>query len=221
MNVNQKAIIEFLQRQRQPCSTARVNTGVRGNFATTAQEILDLQSQGIVRRRTRRWQLCGTLQPPDPRSGQEGQTPKPPGGPTLDPNLRWHDFRRLCLYYAECLRLDERPFISACADKRGDSWAEIADSFAWRNVSNEQTVSVRATDELRDLVRANNRARQAKQLVLGVAIDVVPKDDYKLISPIILVRVQGTSGDGVIRILPIGKPEINQQWLELRFRNIG
>ena len=228
MNENQKAIIEFLQRQRRPCSTSTVNTGVRGNLATTSQELLDLQSQRIVRRRTGGWQSCGTLQNPDPPTplpdpgpDKRGTTPEPAAGPTLDPNSRWHDFRRLCLYYAECLRLDERPFISAYADKRGVSWAELAGSVAWRNVSSDQIVSVLATDEIRDLVQATERARGTSQLVLGLAIDAKLGDEYKLISPILLVRVQAAMGDGVIRLLAVTQPEINQKWLELRFRNIG
>ena len=33
---------------------------------------------------------------------------------------RWSDFRRLCLYYAECVRLDQRSSIHAKSDKENE-----------------------------------------------------------------------------------------------------
>lgn len=227
MDSNQQAILQFLRSQRKPCAPSRIAAALRLTRPVVSASLLVLQSQGYVQLTHGLWAARGMIQSPPPPSNSIGGPGVGIGrnqvvsGAAVDSNSRWSDFRRLCLYYAECLRLDERPYISAYADKRGVAWGEVGGSIDWRALSSGHEISLAMDEELRKVIKSNEQARQSPQMVLGVAIDVLPSDDYKLISPILLIRVQAELDGDVIRLIPMGQPEVNQKWLELRFSKLN
>src|SRR5690606_19421868 len=61
----------------------------------------------------------------DSRIGQRSTLGEQQGAKSGRPMIeigasRWADFRRLCLYYAECVRLDQRSSIHAKADEENE-----------------------------------------------------------------------------------------------------
>lgn len=223
MDSNQQAILQFLRSQRNPCALSRITTALRLTRPVVSASLLVLQSQGHVQLTHGLWAARGVIQPPSPQANTNNdleahnRIPLVVSSTAVNPTSRWNDFRRLCLYYAECLRLDERPYISAYADKRGVAWGEVGGAINWRMLSSGRDISIAMDQTLREVIKSNERARQSPDMVLGVAIDVLPADEYKLISPTLLIRVQAELNGDVIRLLPVGQPEVNQKWLEQRF----
>lgn len=148
------------------------------------------------------------------------------GKSSLPTNSRWDTFRRLCLYYAECVRLDEKPFISGFADARGKHWVPLETQIDWRALSNQRTSPIAASEEVCGFARGNRQSRGAPALIIGVGVDVFTvngqvKDGTappRILTPVLLVRVAVEMGDGAIRVNAISTPEINQNWLSRRFR---
>jgi very-short-patch-repair endonuclease/adenylate kinase family enzyme len=139
---------------------------------------------------------------------------------------RWRSFRKLCLYYAECVRLDERPHISAWQNRRGDSWLPLGSRLDWNALGSGAPITIPSTPALEEFARRQATARGAPQLAIGLAIDIFKvKDDdgegnpLRSLTPLLVVRVWPEIGNGVVSLRPLARPELNNRWLFTRFKS--
>jgi very-short-patch-repair endonuclease len=163
--------------------------------------------------------------PPRPPRSQGATQPSEPQE-LSSASGRWGDFRRLCHYYAECVRLDERPHISAWQHDIGASWAPLASSMNWRALSDHRPVTAAATEELAGVLRRHRGRKGIGSFAVGLAIDLFDSrrsrdsgEPLRGLVPILYVRVWASREDDRLVLHPVGGPELNHQWLEQKFRN--
>lgn len=138
---------------------------------------------------------------------------------------RWADFRRLCHYYAECVRLEQSTRVSAYADQEGKRFISVPMSLDWRAISGGQTVALAMRPEWRDFVRVLRSERGTSSLYLGTPVDVFLGKDrttgepYRIVSPSFVIAIEAGFQEGTIFLKPKAAVALNHGWLEGRFRN--
>ncbi len=148
-----------------------------------------------------------------------GSTVRTNAAPKVDRrHSRWATFRRLCDYYAECVRLDQRSSIHATADQEFKSIVCL-DGL----LPDVGDLRVRTRQEWHQWMQ---QLAGADYLFLGYPLqrfrwrDTRKKQDVTFVSPIFIVpcrtQIQGTD----ISISPIGSIRINEGWLERRLKNV-
>ncbi|MCB9858475.1 MAG: DUF559 domain-containing protein [Phycisphaerales bacterium] len=228
-------ILEMLAAERRPRSTQWITSRTKLPVTRVSDTLLRLHREKRVRRTHGLWEATAAVVKRQGPIGDEStdggtttrQVPRNGGLKQLDPSQsrKWADFRKLCLYYAECIRLDERPYISAWQSQFGKTWAALTASVNWRSLSGEQPVSVPLTDDIRTIIQSDRDSREVGSFAVGLAIDVFDAgknddagDRLRGVVPIIIVRIWAEiDGDQVI-LHPVGRPELNQKWLEQKFR---
>lgn len=162
-----------------------------------------------------------SLTRPDTGTGPDG------GGELARGRMgQWQDFRKLCRYYAECVRLDEHPHVSVWQHQAGETWGELPGSIDWRALSGQRSISTAGSDALVAMVRQNRHTREMGAFAVGLAVDVFDSgkttpggEPIRGVVPILFVRVWATADQGRLQLHPVSGPELNQQWLEKKFRD--
>lgn len=142
------------------------------------------------------------------------------------PGGRWADFRRLCLYYAECVRLEDRARVSEYVDKENRRFLSLSAGLDWRAASAGAPVATTIPPEGRDFsVYLKSQRRRSPRLFLGYPTEVaIFPDRYnggtcRVVSPVLVIQVQPQIDGDKLFLLPQGPVEVNHGWLEKRFRN--
>lgn len=237
---DQSKVLQTLAGQTQPRSTQwiRGRTGLPSVRVSNA--LLTLRREGRVRRVGGHWQAVGAVAPPPavsfppsrPSGGagtggdQAGLQTDSGGEIAWGQAGRWQDFRNLCRYYAECVRLDEHPHVSAWQHQVGESWGELPGSIDWRALSGQRGVSTAGSDALVAMVKQNRHAREMGAFAVGLAVDLFDSgrtrpggEPIRGVVPILFVRVWARVDQGRLELHPVSGPELNQQWLEKKFRD--
>jgi len=137
-------------------------------------------------------------------------------GPT-----RWGDFRRLCRYYAECVRLEQGANVRSYAEDEGKHFVPLSGRYDWRAFSSGHPIAIRVAAQARGFVKAVSDSRA----FVGGPIDLFHWTDQKtqevirFVSPIFVVQVKSTLRGEMLHLEPVGPPQVNHGWLEKRFRN--
>lgn len=131
---------------------------------------------------------------------------------------RWSVFRRLCDYYAECIRLDQRSSITANATDEFESIVCLDGA-----LPNSSQIQVRTRESWHKWVR---KLAEDDYLFVGYPLqrfrwrDVQKAQDIDFISPVFVqpfrVKIDGTQ----LNLEAIGSIRINEGWLERRLKNI-
>lgn len=144
---------------------------------------------------------------------------------SIDPDVsRWKEFRRLCRYYAECVRLEQGAKVSAYADQENKRYVFVPQDLNWRSLSAGNPIGVSIRPEWRDFLRTI-RADTNSTLYLGMPVDLyVGKDQttgdtFRILSPVFVQPVAVDMSDGIILLRPSGTISVNHGWLEGRFRS--
>lgn len=131
---------------------------------------------------------------------------------------RWAVFRRLCDYYAECIRLDQRSSITATANDEFESIVCLDGA-----LPNSNRIHVRTRESWHRWVR---KLAEDEYLFVGYPIqryrwrDTQKGEDVDFITPVFVqpfrVKINGTHLD----LESIGSIRINEGWLERRLKNV-
>lgn len=145
---------------------------------------------------------------------------------------RWHVFRQLCRFYAECARLEERGAISAYADREGEQFLSLSGPIDFDAFSVAAGLVLPRTNELEEFVIAGKSRRRHPSLFLGGPVSVqVGKDRetnevYRVVRPVFVVQVVAEVAATSLRLRihrhlasNPGGVEINHDWLEHRLRD--
>lgn len=148
------------------------------------------------------------------------------GEPNSDPPLRiidrrqsrWAVFRRLCDYFAECVRLDQRSSITAKASDEFESIVCLDGAFPSSN-----RIQVRTRETWHQWMR---KLAEDDYLFVGYPLqryrwrDTQKSEDIDFISPVFVqpfrVKIDGTQLD----LEAIGSIRVNEGWLERRLKNV-
>lgn len=236
---DEQIVYGALASERQPRSQGWLRQRTRLSSVRVSEALLRLQRNKRVRRVRGLWEAAGAVEVPpsghsatsrsDPSRSKESThvaTGSLPGASRAAIGSDgWDEFRRLCLYYAECVRLDERPRITAWQHELGKSWAPLPPNANWRAVSGQQAIVVTRTDALATVVRENSGLKGVGSFAIGFAVDVFDAgktrssgEPLRGLTPILMVRVWAELDGDRIALHPVGQPELNHQWLEGRFR---
>ncbi len=203
--------------------------------STSAPELIraikELSAHGLVEKTPlgiRSTSRCSVVQMAAEVGGQHPVTP-PRQNTTQS---RWDQFRRLCRFYAECARLEERGAIQVRADEEGDQFLSLSGTMNLDGFSTASGMILSTNEELDRFVSFAKTRKRHPSLFLGgplyvtVAKDRDTGETYRLVRPIFVAQV-------VARQLPMGVQfsipadrvanpggvEVNHRWLESRFRD--
>jgi hypothetical protein len=145
------AITNHLGRSVLGMSTPDIARSVRRDALLVSATLRAMQQDGLVAFRRQRWRLT---QEPAPRIG-------PPIGPVRTTpaavvgelsassqderrikNSRWATFRRLCQYYAECVRLDQGTTIHGKDVDENQKFVCISGNLGWPDSSQRPEFSM-------------------------------------------------------------------------------
>jgi very-short-patch-repair endonuclease len=224
-------VIETLRRTRRLMPTSRIaqECGVRSALPVT-QILRTLAQEGLVATpRAGAWKWIGPLEartptPPPTRRRQTGTTEPPPiDAPVV--GKRWHTFRSLCRYYAECVRLEERTRLAVYADKQNQEFLQLTRGIDWAGLSSGRPSRLVLDDEQLVFVRRGLGLKRHPRWFVGGPVDHYSSvdnntgDRWTSLQPIFVIQVLPTLEGRDLHLNPTGHVEINHGWLQKRFRD--
>jgi len=251
-----KRILDCVSRSVCFQSTVRIARRVGARRSEVAKELKELCEAGLVEKKPTGWRSRGgvrrlvpDLGSSDGKKAETGAVKKrlltgsprsqsPTTGGRRNRSVkesRWGTFRRLCLYYAECVEIEERPSILAEADKAFSDYVEIPLAPDWRALASGQEVCLSLPSDAISFLRSVSSGRSRERIFLGAPLYVhVSKAEIdgswqRLVSPVFTVPVEvRLSRDLNVRIAPLSTStldtkgafiEVNSAWLERAFRS--
>ncbi|MBE7508247.1 MAG: AAA family ATPase [Planctomycetia bacterium] len=236
--------MQYLRSTNASRTAAQIASATRIPGQEVSRTLLKLQERKLVAKTQSGWRANGPVDssswttgpnadvltdpqhnPVGARGGGGRANSHATGHLQIDPASRWADFRRLCLYYAECVRLEERACISEFSDKEGKQFITLPGPIDWRAVSSGQRVRLVPDSAFEDFIRQSRGRRGCMTLYLGAPIDVFvgeSKSDgstYRIVSPVLVTPAIATISGGNLEIQPTNLIEINHGWLERRLPN--
>ncbi len=130
---------------------------------------------------------------------------------------RWADFRRLCLYYAECVRLDQRSSIHAKSDEENEEIVCLDGRLA-----NSGSLLVRTSEAWQKFMHG---LANSEYLFVGYPLhryqwrDTNSGQTIDFVSPVFVVPCKFEIDKVNLHIELLGAPRINEGWLERRLKN--
>lgn len=243
---DQSRILERLQRSSLGLSSREIGRRVKLQPHRVSQLLRELQSKGLVERGGGRWKLVsgakGRNQPPSQpvktsvgsrpvsHRTQQGFSPYLPAGRTRgdvsveSPKMidaqssRWREFRQLCKYYAECIRLDQKAAIHAKADEELKKIVCLGGPLPGRS---EFSLETPATwhEWLKNL-------HKEQFVFLGYPLnryewrDASSGSRVEFISPIFIQPFTYVISGTTLSLSAAGTVRVNEGWLERRLPNI-
>ena len=147
--------------------------------------------------------------------------PEEPGvlSPRIDRRAsRWSEFRRLCDYYAECVRLDQRSSITAKATDEFETIVCIDGA-----LPNATQLRIRTRDSWHKWVR---KLTADEYLFVGYPLqryrwrDTQKGEDVDFVSPVFVLPCRTKLNGTDLELESVGPVRINEGWLERRLKNI-
>lgn len=131
---------------------------------------------------------------------------------------RWSTFRRLCDYYAECVRLDQRSSITATAADEFETIVCMDGS-----LPNSSQLQIRTRESWHKWVR---KVTEDDYVFVGYPLqryrwrNTQAAEDVDFVSPVFVLpcraQLQGTN----LELESVGPVRINEGWLERRLKNV-
>ncbi|MGB7328264.1 MAG: AAA domain-containing protein [Rubripirellula sp.] len=131
---------------------------------------------------------------------------------------RWSTFRRLCDYYAECVRLDQRSSITATSADEFETIVCIDGA-----LPNSSTLRIRTRESWHKWVR---KVSEDDYLFVGYPLqryrwrDVKNAEDIDFVSPVFVLPCRAKMDGTHLDLEAVGPIRINEGWLERRLKNV-
>ncbi len=165
-----------------------------------------------------RWKLLNPGAPSERGSDAVARV----GPPSREVGKRWRSFRQLCRYYAQCVRLEERPNVTADAEREGRDFIQIGRGVDWQALASGQSVRLTLDQSLRKFIQALRRSRRGVRLFLGSPADVKTfaghgsKARQRIVSPVFVIQVEYSVDREDLILSPQFVVNVNLGWLERR-----
>ncbi len=236
-----RRILDALELAAGPQTAVEVRDALRrwGEQAEefeVIEELRRLQKEGVVSLDGMRWRLLRLPQRerapvvqgrPPFRSwpsnagcfvGSARTPPRPAVAKVEAPPGRWAIFRRLCLYYIDCLLSDESPQIRGYIENEDDTWISVA-QVPWIRLAKCKEFAVHLGMEQAGFQR--NRARRGENecVYLGYpSILVRPKIGSDFLVPLFVQPMKADWRSGILHLEADGSIAVNGAWLEYQYR---
>ena len=131
---------------------------------------------------------------------------------------RWSTFRRLCDYYAECVRLDQRSSITASAADEFETIVCIDGA-----LPNSSQLQIRTRESWHKWVR---KLTEDDYLFVGYPLqryqwrDTQKGEDVDFVSPVFVLPCRTQLHGTDLELESVGPVRINEGWLERRLKNV-
>lgn len=131
---------------------------------------------------------------------------------------RWATFRRLCDYYAECVRLDQGSSITATATEEFETIVCLDGSLL-----NSSHLNIRTRESWHKWVR---RVSQDDYLFVGYPLqryrwrDVKNAEIVDFVSPVFVLPCRAEMNGTQLALEAVGPMRINEGWVERRLKNV-
>ncbi len=210
--------------------------------AQISELLTEMQGRRLVRHTGARWQWIGSPRrrptttptakspappplPPPPQTTPDDQ-PDPVAPPANQARgSRWDTFRRLCLYYSEFVRLEERAAIKVFANGENTDFVQVPGAIDWRGLEAGEAIVVHLPIDSQVFVRRGASGNKLPYWFLGLPIDVfrghndADGKDWVKLQPIFVIPVRPEVRDDTKVVLePLGPIEVNPGWLQQRFK---
>ena len=196
----------------------------------------ELQSSGLVRQRNgAKWQVlseatahsAATSTPRGRKVSTEEDSGLHIGEAETDPVVaregRWSEFRRLCLYYRDCLRIEQAKSLKVYSADRDRKYIEMPAKMDWHSPPNTSPMALTLAANQADFVTAFMRDK-SNDLVIGGPVfartgkDKETGEPYRMLVPVFLQRCSVTVVDRMLVLRPSAPFEVNEQWLKFHFK---
>jgi hypothetical protein len=87
-------------------------------------------------------------------------------------NTRWDEFRRLCLYYAECIRLDDRAKVHSYTDKEGRGFVTLTGFLNFQPLASGRILHVEIKAKWAKFLRTIHRRKSNPRFYIAYPIHV-------------------------------------------------
>ncbi|MCL4202113.1 MAG: AAA family ATPase [Pirellulaceae bacterium] len=135
---------------------------------------------------------------------------------------RWSVFRRLCQYYAECVRLDQGTTLHGKADQENWKFVCLAGNLAWPESDEPPQMMLQIPSGWSEFIK---HAKQGTHLYLGAPLnryrwkDSSTGQETVFVSPVFLAPVAFEIDRTSLHLRALGQVRINDGWLERRLKN--
>ena len=228
-------LARLLQRWPGGLSARRIGAMLNQPAHLVMGRLVTLQKGGRARLKNGGlWQWIGplprALDISSPRASRIGVSPVTAGGRLPDPRqgilsqTRWASFRKLCLYYAECVRLEDRAKVYEYAEKENLKFLTLGHGIDWHSLSSGASIAITAPAQWAEFIRHISGHRSSPRLFVGAPLDVMvfrsnDGEPVKIVSPVFVIQVEHRVEDGRLYLQPVSSVEVNYGWLEKRFKN--
>ena len=131
---------------------------------------------------------------------------------------RWSTFRRLCDYYAECVRLDQRSSISATAEDEFESVVCIDGA-----LPHSQELRIRTREAWHKWVR---KVPEDDYVFVGYPLqryrwrDTTKSEDVDFVTPVFILPCRARLDATELELEAVGPIRVNEGWLERRLKDL-
>jgi len=191
------------------------------------EELSALQRLGHVRFTGARYQWTGPARnaPPAGRSLTHTATAPTPGPQPPPTESRWDEFRRLCRYYAEFVRLEERSSVRVYANKENLEFVQLTGAIDWLSLEAGHTITVHLPIDAPSFASVGTTGNRLPYWFLGLPVDLFRGSDkatgdmWISLEPILILAVEPKVIDAQrVELTPLGPMEVNPGWLQRRFK---
>jgi very-short-patch-repair endonuclease len=190
-------------------------------------ELSALQQLELVRFTGARYRWIGPppiTQPPEPRHPPPGPLPTTPPQPPQTQS-RWDEFRRLCRYYAEFVRLEERSSVRVYANKENREFVQLTGAIDWLSLEAGHTITTHLPIDAPSFASLGTTGNRLPYWFLGLPVDIYRGTDretgetWTSLEPILIIAVEPKVVDAQrVELTPLGPMEVNPGWLQRRFQ---
>jgi very-short-patch-repair endonuclease/RecA/RadA recombinase len=228
MPASDDQVLRLLQSTHRSYSVSQIANRCRLSRAETIRRLRGLQERGLTRESNRRWRATRFSHAPSKEESGEGPGSSeysPRDDHAINPKSRWLGFRRLCAYYADCVRLEERPKLVAYARDGNPDFMEINSHIDWRALAAESSIPLATRPDEVDLLHRFVKRNPLGTVYLGGPIELYlgsssDGSSYTSLTPIFVQRhAISRRDDGTVQLRPQGPIEINHGWMSGRIRD--
>ena len=129
---------------------------------------------------------------------------------TIDPQSRWIEFRRLCAYYAECIRIGEHATIRAYLDTPVAQWLPLTTPISWPALAAGDLVTISLTSPEAEIAQRLLRASDSKSLYVGAPVwlsiyaKTAERPESRSVTPPLVQRVAVEASDHGVQLRAVG-----------------
>jgi len=172
-----EAIADLLAARPRGLTLAQLMRSVSPRRSTLAllTDLTSLQSRGLVRFSGATWRWIGPAprsairEPPPPEVLRIGEATaaKDPAPSASRSQSRWGEFRRLCLYYAEYARREERATVRVSANRENLDFVQLTCGIDWSRLEAGGSIRIRLPEEGRPFASLGTSGNRLPNWYLG------------------------------------------------------